>query len=72
MDEIEWHRRESRRQTENTNFVLQLRETPASELLEQPANNLQASLIFCELPEPPLTMKEHVAVRVPFPSAFDH
>jgi len=29
MDEILWHRRESRRQTENTNIVLQLWETPA-------------------------------------------
>ena len=29
MDEILWHRRESRRQTEKTNFVLQLRESPA-------------------------------------------
>ena len=29
MDEILWHRRESRRQTEKTNIVLQLGETPA-------------------------------------------
>ena len=29
MDEILWHRRESRRQTENTNLVLQSWESPA-------------------------------------------
>ena len=29
MDEILWHRRESRRQTENTNIVLTLWEPPA-------------------------------------------
>ena len=29
MDEILWHRRESRRPTEKTNIVLELRETPA-------------------------------------------
>jgi hypothetical protein len=29
MDEILWHRRESRRRTEKTNIVLQLWETPA-------------------------------------------
>ncbi len=28
MDEIMWHRRESRRKTEKTNFVLQLRKAP--------------------------------------------
>ena len=28
MDEIMWHRRESRRQTENTNVVLESREPP--------------------------------------------
>ena len=28
MDEIMWHRRESRRQTENTNVILQSRESP--------------------------------------------
>jgi hypothetical protein len=29
MEEILWHRRESRRQTEKTNFFLQPREAPA-------------------------------------------
>ena len=29
MDEILWHRRESRRKTEKTNFILQSREAPA-------------------------------------------
>jgi ferredoxin len=37
MDEILWHRRESRRPTENTNFVLQPREFPAySKTQEKP------------------------------------
>ena len=29
MDEIEWHRRETRRQTEKTNLILQPGESPA-------------------------------------------
>ena len=42
MDEILWHRRESRRQTEKTNIVLQLRETPAYSKGGVPSQRYQA------------------------------
>ena len=44
MDEILWHRRETRRQTEKTNLILQPRESPAYSNNPEKQNPVEVAL----------------------------
>ncbi len=64
MDEILWHRRETRRQTENTNIILCRGESPAYSNSLKPKRQRRQ--------KPTLLGQSHIAVQRPLRSKCGH